>query len=229
MTTLVGHRGAPTLRTENTLPSLRLASELGADAVEFDVRSSSDGAPILLHDRTLERFWGVPRTPGELTLDELRRLRTGDPDERIPTLAEVAETVPIRLVVDNKEPALVPAVATTLRAAGALDRSVFIGEWQVLTVVREHLPEAEIVLSWVGPDLPPDDLLQSVRPQALNLRFDSLTEQSVHHAAGLGYRMWTYCVDDPAATERALAWDVEGLISNDLAAVRPTLTNANRS
>ncbi|MCP2329602.1 glycerophosphoryl diester phosphodiesterase [Hamadaea flava] len=229
MTTLVGHRGAPTLRTENTLPSLRLASDLGADAVEFDVRSSSDGTPILLHDRTLERFWGVPRTPGELTLDELQRLRTGDPDERIPTLAEVAETVPIRLVVDNKEPALVPAVAATLWAVGALDRSVFIGEWQVLTVVRERLPEAEIVLSWVGPDLPPDDLLQSVRPQALNLRFDSLTEQSVHHAADLGYRMWTYCVDDPAATKRALAWDVEGLISNDLAAVRPTLTNANRS
>ncbi|NUR47917.1 MAG: glycerophosphodiester phosphodiesterase [Hamadaea sp.] len=229
MTTLVGHRGAPTLRTENTLASLRLAGGLGADAVEFDVRSSRDGTPILLHDRTLERFWGVPRLPGELTLDELRQLRTGAPDERIATLAEVAESVPIGLVVDNKEPDLVPAVTAVLRAGGALERSLFIGEWQVLTVVREHLPEAEIVLSWVGPELPPAQLLRSVRPQAVNLRFDSLTERSVEQATELGLRMWTYCVDDSAAAGRALDWGVDGLISNDLAAVRPSLTNANRS
>jgi glycerophosphoryl diester phosphodiesterase len=206
-----------------------LATELGADAVEFDVRASSDGRPILLHDRTLDRFWGVPRTPGELTLDALRELRTAEPDERVPTLGEVAAAVSVRLVVDNKEPGLVPAVTAELVAAGALERSCFIGEPQVLTVVREHLPEAEIVLSWVGPELPPARLLAAVRPQALNLRWDSLTEKSVHAAAEAGYRTWTYCVDDAPTAQQALGWGVEGLISNDVTAVLPALATAGRA
>ncbi|MFD2762915.1 glycerophosphodiester phosphodiesterase [Micromonospora eburnea] len=224
MPILVGHRGAPLRRTENTLPSLLLAADLGADAVEFDVRASADGHPILLHDRTLQRFWGDPRTPGETGLAELRALRTDVAGEQIPTVGEVAAAVPLRLVVDNKDPKLVPAVAAELRAAGALERSCFIGEPGVLTVVRAHQPEAEIVLSWVGPELPPAALLDTVRPQALNLRWDSLTEESVERAADLGLRMWTYCIDDADAAARALAWGIDGMISNDLPAVAPVLT-----
>ncbi|GAA2575213.1 glycerophosphodiester phosphodiesterase [Dactylosporangium fulvum] len=226
MPILVGHRGAPLRRTENTVPSLLLAAEQGADAVEFDVRGSADGHPILLHDRTLQRFWNDPRKPGEASLAEIRALRSEVPGERIPTLAEVAATVPVRLVVDNKNPELVPVVAAELRAAGALERSCFIGEPEVLTVVREHQPEAEIVLSWVGPELPPSTLLDTVRPQALNLRWDSLTEESVKRAADLGLRMWTYSIDDAEEAARALAWGIDAVISNDLPAVTPVLAGA---
>ncbi|MEU0556625.1 glycerophosphodiester phosphodiesterase [Dactylosporangium sp. NPDC006015] len=227
MPILVGHRGAPLRRTENTIPSLLLAAELGADAVEFDVRASADGHPILLHDRTLQRFWNDPRMPGAASLAEIQALRTEVTGERIPTLAEVAEVVALRLVVDNKNPDLVPTVAAELRAAGALERSWFIGEPEVLTVVRAHQPEAEIVLSWVGPDLPPDTLLDAVRPQALNLRWDSLTEESVERAAARGLRMWTYCVDDAQAAAQALAWGIAAVISNDLPAVTPVLAGAS--
>ncbi|GGM36085.1 glycerophosphodiester phosphodiesterase [Dactylosporangium sucinum] len=226
MPILVGHRGAPLRRMENTVPSLLLAAEQGADAVEFDVRGSADGHPILLHDRTLQRFWNDPRTPAEASLAEIRALRTEVTGERIPTLAEVADAVAVRLVVDNKDPELVPAVAAELRAAGAIERSCFIGEPAVLTVVRAHQPDAEIVLSWVGPELPPASLLDTVRPQALNLRWDSLSEESVARAADLGLRMWTYCIDDAQQAARALAWGVDGFISNDLPAVTPVLAGA---
>src|SRR5439155_364622 len=43
-------RGAP----ENTLPALLAALDVrGCDGLEFDVRGSSDGVPILQHDETL--------------------------------------------------------------------------------------------------------------------------------------------------------------------------------
>lgn len=229
MPILVGHRGAPRERTENTLGSLLRAVELGADAVEFDVRGTVDGKPILLHDRTLSRFWGDEREPGQVTAAEIRRLRHADgTGETVPTLAEVAEAVPVRLVVDGKDPALVPAVLDVLRSRDALARSCFIGEPPVLAVVRQLLPDAEIIMSWAKPELPGPELLATVRPQALNLRWQGLTDQTYAAIDELGYRMWTYCIDEPADAQRAVGLGVQALISNDLPAVVPALQRAGQ-
>ena len=62
-------RGAP----ENTLPALLAALDVrGCDGLEFDVRGSSDGVPILQHDETLARVHGRPERPQDLTAAELR-------------------------------------------------------------------------------------------------------------------------------------------------------------
>ncbi|SEU43906.1 glycerophosphodiester phosphodiesterase [Nonomuraea wenchangensis] len=217
MPILIGHRGAPLRLLENTVDSLRLARELGADAVEFDVRASRDGHPVLLHDRTLERFWGHPSPVGELTVAELRELRCAEhPTARIATLEEVAEKVDLRLVVDGKDPALVPAIVEILRRHGALGRSCFIGAPDVLGVVRDALPDAEIILSWSGTEPPGRDLLDRLRPSTINLPWKGFPESVCQAALEGGYRVWTYSVDTRADAERARSLGVEGLISNDL-------------
>jgi glycerophosphoryl diester phosphodiesterase len=48
------HRGASRYAPENTIPAFEKAVKLGVDFVEFDVRTSSDGAFYLLHNSTLE-------------------------------------------------------------------------------------------------------------------------------------------------------------------------------
>ena len=48
------HRGANRYAPENTLPAFAKAIRLGADFVEFDVRTTSDGKFYLLHDGTLD-------------------------------------------------------------------------------------------------------------------------------------------------------------------------------
>lgn len=52
---VIGHRGAAGLAPENTLASFALAADLGCRMVEFDVRLSADGQPVIFHDDTLER------------------------------------------------------------------------------------------------------------------------------------------------------------------------------
>ena len=52
---VIGHRGAAALAPENTWPGFDLALELGVDAVETDVRATSDGVLVLLHDERLDR------------------------------------------------------------------------------------------------------------------------------------------------------------------------------
>ena len=44
------HRCGGALAPENTLAGLRLAARLGLRAVEFDVKLTSDGHPVLIHE-----------------------------------------------------------------------------------------------------------------------------------------------------------------------------------
>jgi glycerophosphoryl diester phosphodiesterase len=46
----------------------------GCDGVEFDIRFSRDGVPVLLHDATLERVQGIPAAVMGLTAAELGRV-----------------------------------------------------------------------------------------------------------------------------------------------------------
>src|SRR4026208_1069743 len=52
---LIAHRGGGVLAPENTLAGLELARNLGFEAVEFDVKLTEDGTPVLMHDDTLDR------------------------------------------------------------------------------------------------------------------------------------------------------------------------------
>jgi glycerophosphoryl diester phosphodiesterase len=50
---VIAHRGASGELPENTLPALELAIELGADAIEVDVRADREGRLVLSHDAVL--------------------------------------------------------------------------------------------------------------------------------------------------------------------------------
>ena len=52
---IIGHRGASAIAPENTLAAFKRAIQDGADGIEFDVRLSQDGVPVVIHDATLAR------------------------------------------------------------------------------------------------------------------------------------------------------------------------------
>ena len=52
---VTAHRGGSDERPENTMDAFRNAVAVGADVVEFDVRSTKDHRLVVLHDRTLDR------------------------------------------------------------------------------------------------------------------------------------------------------------------------------
>jgi len=110
MIEIVGHRGASYDAPENTLPSVRLGFEQGADAVEVDVFATSDGRIVAIHDADTERVAGVKLDVAKSTLAELKQLDVGAwkgerwVGTRIPTLEEVLELVPEgrRLLIEVK-------------------------------------------------------------------------------------------------------------------------------
>jgi glycerophosphoryl diester phosphodiesterase len=89
------HRGFSTAAPENTMAALEAAWKAGATAVEIDVRLSSDGELLLMHDRNVKRTTSGQGAVSELSWTELQRLDAGSwfaerfTGERIPSLEEV--------------------------------------------------------------------------------------------------------------------------------------------
>ncbi|OGV67698.1 MAG: hypothetical protein A3K19_06380 [Lentisphaerae bacterium RIFOXYB12_FULL_65_16] len=151
---IIGHRGASHDAPENTLPSIRLAWDLGADAVEIDVYLTRDRHIVAMHDTTAKRYTGRDVKPSDLTLAELKQLDfgkwkdakwTGTP---IATLPEILATIPAgrRLVIEIKcGPDIVPVLAEDIRRSGkTADQIVFIAfSVEVMRAVKARLPAHE--------------------------------------------------------------------------------------
>lgn len=97
---IVAHRGASYDAPENTVAAMELAFEQGADGVEADFYLTSDGHIICCHDKDTERTAGVKHIIVETPLAVLRKLDVGSwknekyRGEKMPTFAEIAETIP---------------------------------------------------------------------------------------------------------------------------------------
>lgn len=72
----IAHRGASAYARENTAEALQIAAELGADMVEIDIRATADDVPVVIHDSSLKRVYGIDGTVSDSSMDELRRLDT---------------------------------------------------------------------------------------------------------------------------------------------------------
>jgi len=99
---IIGHRGASALAPENTLAAFTRALHTGADGIEFDVRLSYDGVPVVIHDASLARTALIDRLVSELTSEELQKIDVGTwfdrrqlphqtnyAGEKLPTLSQV--------------------------------------------------------------------------------------------------------------------------------------------
>ncbi|NIN64972.1 MAG: hypothetical protein GTO63_09780 [Anaerolineae bacterium] len=121
---IVAHRGAPLGVPENTMPAFERALELGADAIELDVRLSKDGIPVVFHYFYLDEGTNASGPIFQYTFDQLQAVEVlcedGDAATRyrIPTLQEVLEEFMGRIgweiEVKGPEPEAAEAVASLL-------------------------------------------------------------------------------------------------------------------
>lgn len=129
---ITGHRGIPALEDENTLEGTIKAIEVGADAVEYDVYLSKDGHVFLMHDGTLKRTTGDSRNTEDLTLAEIRQLRTIPNGRPVPTMDEVLAAVKKYPHVTNfieiksAKPEIVAKIKELLDKHNAYDQSIVI-------------------------------------------------------------------------------------------------------
>lgn len=234
------HRGGSALRPENTLTAFDHGLSLGADGLEFDIRLSSDGVPMVHHDATLDRTTSGTGPLSACTAEALERLDAGyhfrDPsgkawrDEgcRIPRLATVLSRypdVPIILELKGDDPELARRAVALVRAAGALRRVCFAGfddgvvrtaRAQGADVVSSAAREEIrwfLYRSWIAA-APRRTAYQAFQVPEKAGAMRVVSRRFVRAAARAGVPVAVWTVDEPAAMERLLGWGVRGLISD---------------
>ena len=133
---IIGHRGNSSAAPENTIASINSAFDVGADHVEVDIRLTSDGHAVLMHDSTINRTTDGNGAISGMTLADAQLLDAGSwfgPEfagEPVPTLADalVAVNHRGRILLDIKVSGMGASIQAALDEASAATGGSFTSE-----------------------------------------------------------------------------------------------------
>lgn len=208
----IAHRGDPIAHTENTPAAFAAAVAAGADMIELDVRCTSDGQAVVVHDVTLDRLWGVAKRVVDLSADDVRALGVPDLGQALAAIPEA-----VQVMVDYEErPVAEPALEAVL-AAGALERCVFSGDcYDGHRAVRAGAPRARIACTWTSETPCPDALLDELGAEFWNPSGNILARRPDEiermHARGTRVSVWT--IDRREDMQFFLDLGVDAVITN---------------
>jgi glycerophosphoryl diester phosphodiesterase len=220
---LCGHRGNMADSPENTLASFASAERIGVDEIELDVRTTVDGALVILHDHTVRRtaaaataFLDIPVE--QLTLEQVRTIDLGN-GEKIPTFAETLDATSVLLQVEIKAPAAARPLADFLRSRPAEDRD------RCLITSFDPLSLADFRDEWTGGKrglaLHIPDTTENWRDHANRLGVSTvyipvpqLTEALVNELHASGRRVAASLIEGPGDVRRIIEMDVDATASN---------------
>jgi glycerophosphoryl diester phosphodiesterase len=236
MAEIVAHRGASHDAPENTLPSVRLGFEQGADAVEVDVFATADRRIVTIHDPDTKRVAGVKIDVAKSTLAELRELDVGSwkgaewVGAVIPTLEEVLEAVPEerRLFIEVKcEKSALAALEHAIEESGKRERVAMIS-FSLPLIAQAKRMMRDVPAYWVygfslrerarwgNPTM--HGLIRKAESAGLDgLDLDGegpITKEFVDKLRAKGMDLYVWTVNDPRRARQLLAMGVTGITTD---------------
>jgi len=216
----MAHRGASRAEPENTVAAFRRAAEMGAEAVELDVRRTSDGALVVHHNPHLHDG----RQVSALTFAELR-----DPAGEggaVPTLAEALDAcagmwVNVEIKNDPSEPDFDPTETIADDTIAHLVARGSDGQWLISSFREETIDRCRalapsIATAWLCVEISDDTpaRLAAKGHAAVHPWVGALTAERIEacHTAGLQVNTWT--CDDPARMAELIGWGIDGICTN---------------
>ena len=211
---IIGHRGSPTLVTENTIPSFKKAIDQGVEGLEFDIRLSKDKQIVVFHDTTLKRLSNREEAISDLSLTELQAIElykneTQIEDAYIPSLNDL---VPLlwQMKVINIEikseglfkghAILMPLIAFLNKHQ--IDDKCIISSFNPLILMKLRLQRPETTIgflynrktlfhAW-------DNMIWMLRvqPENLHIHYSMLDSWIIQWARKKGMRINSYTIND---------------------------------
>ena len=242
---IIAHRGASFIAPENTLSSVRLGWEMGADGVEIDIRLTTDGRIVCMHDPDTSRITGKAFTISETSAETLRTLDAGimKPEvfagEHIPFLEEIICDIPDSrtLYIEIKcGSEIIPPLEKIIEESGNRDRIAFKGfDIDTLSTVKEQF--RSIPAYWLvelirngktedRSDLDSDMIVTAVEKgfSGISMNSDGITADFAESAISSGLRLFAWTINDPDDAKRLVSYGVHGLVTDRPRWLREALT-----
>jgi glycerophosphoryl diester phosphodiesterase len=210
---IIGHRGASAVAPENSMAAFEAAIAAGADGIEFDVRLSHDGVPVIIHDDTLQRTHGLRGRVVDSSADELGSVG-------VPSLRNLFELMSqndliLYLEIKGSSAALAERCCELVSEFSYEDRVIV--ECFDLNVIKNirTLKTAALFEPRIYTDQRVIDRTLEARASVLALHRRLAKSPLMEKAKLAGLRVVVWTVDDPAWIARAQAMGIEALITND--------------
>jgi len=217
------HRGANRYAPENTIPAFVKAIRLGADFVEFDVRTTSDGAFFLLHDSRLEGKTDGKGPIDQQTTETIRKISAGVKfgqsyaSVRLPSLDDFLREVAGKVGLYFDAKAIPPdALAASLERYQVVDRTVVYQSPEYLAKLKAINPRIR-GLAPLGraEDLP--GLASGLKPYAVDADWDILSEELIDRCHRAGIKVFSDALGQHETINdylKAMNWGID-LIQTD--------------
>ncbi|SEK82657.1 glycerophosphoryl diester phosphodiesterase [Maribacter orientalis] len=218
---IIGHRGAMGHETENTLPSIQKAMDLGVDMIEIDVFKIKSGEIVVFHDDTVDRLTNGPGSIEEYNILELKKLIVNG-GHQIPMLQDVLK------LIDNKV-----ALNIELKGAGTADRVNFIMDyyinkknwspenfiissfnWDELKEMRRLNPDVAIAVLTEENPIDAIPIAKELKAVAINPYFKKLDLEVANQLHDAGFKIYTWTVNEPEDIDAMKKIAVDGIITN---------------
>jgi glycerophosphoryl diester phosphodiesterase len=149
---VIAHRGEHLHHPENTLPAFQAAIDAHADFIEVDVRTTSDGQLVVMHDRTVDRTTDGKGQVSAMTLAQIAQLDAGVKFSsqftgvRVPRFEEVVKLSQgrIGIYVDAKQ-VDAEALLKMLDKYSMVPHVVVYGGAKLLTALHQLRPEIRVM------------------------------------------------------------------------------------
>lgn len=213
---VIAHRGASAHAPENTIKSFRKAIEMGADAIEFDLRRTLDGVPIVLHDEDLKRVAGIPKKVSELRVNELKNIKIFG-EETIPTFEEVLQEFgnKIPMFIELKDEGIETVVATLIKEYNIYENCLLISfNYDVLAKLKSLDEKLEVGLLTYS-HLMPIEFALKIKAFAILPRFNTISPRVVKEIRSKRLRVYTWTVNDVAIALKVIGYGVDGIATDD--------------
>jgi glycerophosphoryl diester phosphodiesterase len=217
------HRGANRFAPENTLPAFEKSIRLGADFVEFDVRTTSDGQFFLLHDGDLRRTTngaGLIRESSSKVVGGLDAgFWFGSPFVGVkpPTLDEFLTAVAgkVELYFDAKE--ISPeSLSAAVERHQVTDHTVVYQSVKYLQQLRAINPRIRRLPPLNNPaDL--DEVAAAVQPYAVDARWEILSKELIERCHSKGILVFSDALgahEKIEEYEKAIGWGIDLIQTN---------------
>jgi glycerophosphoryl diester phosphodiesterase len=168
---VIAHQGGERLFPSNTLLAMQGAANLGVDVLEMDVRATRDGALVVIHDETVDRFTNGTGVVSEMSFADLRQLDAGyywtNDDGAtypyrgqgvvVPTLDEILAAFPdtrCNIEIKQVEPPIATAVCAALRQRGRAAQAL-VGSFHETVVLDFRAACPEVATAMVEAEIRP--------------------------------------------------------------------------